>query len=68
MRLLLDLGGVVGLGRRLARGDVVGGDNLDHLVLLAGEGRGQVFGCREVASAALTLGERLVDHVTDEVL
>ena len=68
LRLLLDLGGIVGLRRRLVGGDVVGGDDLDDLVLLACEGRGQVFGRREVAGAALALGERLVGDVADEVL
>ena len=68
LRLLLDLGRVVGLRRRLVGGDVVGGDDLDHLVLLPGEGGGQVLGRCEVAGAALALGERLVGDVADEIL
>ncbi len=68
LRLLLDLGRVVGLRRRLVGGEVVGGDDLDHLVLLAGEGGGQVLGRSQVAVAAVALGERLVGNVADEVL
>ena len=67
-RLLLDLGCICRVRACLVGGQVMGGDHLDHLVLVGGEGSAQVGGGCEMPGATLSLRERLVGDMSDKVL
>ena len=66
-RLVLDLGCIGRVRRRLVRRQVMGGDHLDELVLLGVRGL-EVRGRGEMPRAPFPLRERLVRDVTDELL
>ena len=61
-----DLGCVVGIGHRLIRGEIMRGDDLDHLLL--GPALLELGGRCKVASLAVGLRERLVGDLAQEVL
>ena len=63
-----DLGRILGVRLRLVGGEVVGGDDLDDLLLRLAEARFEQRGGRQVTTLSLTTGQRLVGDALDQIL
>src|SRR5205823_8228792 len=63
-----DLGRILGVRLRLVGGEVVGGNDLDDLLLGLAEAGFEQCGCRKVTGLTLTTRKRLVGDALDQVL